>query len=137
MGTSRRFTVTCAFWILALTSTNLLATTSTADRLPPEFSDVPSPQIPVGSQRWRAHDIVEFRDITEVAINEATHEIGFVVRQAFIDSNELRYALYVVDPAGHPAHKLLETAFIADLSWASELDSLDCAGRPRNRGATL
>jgi len=117
MGTSQSFTVTCAVWILALTSTNLLAATSTADRLPPEFSDVPAPQITGGSQRWNARDIVEFRDITEVAINEATHEVGFVVRQAFIDSNEVRYALYVVDPAGHPAHKLLETAFIADLSW--------------------
>jgi dipeptidyl aminopeptidase/acylaminoacyl peptidase len=116
MGRLRFFLVACASWFLALVSTNVLAVGSTVDRLPPDFAVV-APQTSTGSRRWSTRDIVQVRDITEVAINETTHEIGFVVKQAFIDSDEVRYGLYVVDPVGHPARKLLEGAFIADLSW--------------------
>lgn len=66
---------------------------------------------------WTIRDIVEVRQITDVAISDDSRHVAFLVKQSFIDSNRIRYGLYITDirKPGF-ATKLTETAYLADLA---------------------
>jgi dipeptidyl aminopeptidase/acylaminoacyl peptidase len=68
-------------------------------------------------RQWTPAAIVETRRITGIAISESTRQIAFLVKQSFVDSDEIQYALYVVNPGQTVAKKLLQSHFLDELSW--------------------
>ncbi|MEJ1964650.1 MAG: prolyl oligopeptidase family serine peptidase [Gammaproteobacteria bacterium] len=67
---------------------------------------------------WTTRDIIELREITGTALAEGRADAAFIVKQRLIEPNDTRYTLYTTrsDLAG-PARKLLESSYLADLSW--------------------
>lgn len=72
------------------------------------------------SRGWTTKDIIEVRDITEVSVSE-NRQVAFILRQSFVNTNVVRYGLYVLNHggSGSEASKLAESSYIADLSWRS------------------
>jgi Prolyl oligopeptidase family len=93
---------------------------ATADQLPQTLA-ADSPLAASGHGRgraWTTRDIIELRDITETALSERSTSVAFVVKQLLVEPNVTRYALYVAQrEAPGPARKLLESPYLADLSW--------------------
>jgi dipeptidyl aminopeptidase/acylaminoacyl peptidase len=85
------------------------------DRMPAALSQLAD----AGPSRrpWTIKDIVEIRRITGIAISEKTRQAAFVVKQSFIDGDEIRYALYVAEPRARNARKIIECAFMDELAW--------------------
>src|SRR5258708_12556543 len=70
-----------------------------------------------GKHNWGITDIVEVREILEVAVSDETHEVAFIVKQAFVDSAETHFGLYVVEADRLDlARKVVETSYLSDLS---------------------
>src|SRR6267142_652832 len=87
------------------------------DRLPARFDAVTDAAHDEAPRTWTMADIVEVRRITHTAISDRTRQVAFVVKQSFIDSDDIRYGLYLVEPHGRSARKIVEAAFIDQLSW--------------------
>ncbi len=88
-----------------------------ADRLPILFDSTTPPVRAMTQRPWEIADIVEVRRITGTAMSGKTGEAAFVVKQSFIDTDDIRYGLYVSDAHGRTARKIAETDYIDDLSW--------------------
>jgi dipeptidyl aminopeptidase/acylaminoacyl peptidase len=93
------------------------------DRLPARFDAVTDAAHGEAPRPWSTADIVEVRRITHTAISDRTRQVAFVVKQSFVDSDDIRYGLYLVEPQGRSAKKLVEAAYLDQLSWhpASDL----------------
>jgi hypothetical protein len=94
-----------------------------ADRLPSQlgaFDTAPPDKLP---RPWTTADIVEIRRITDIAISDRSHEIAFVVKQPLMDTGQIAYGLYVIQPHGTAARKLKEAHYIDQLSWHPGSDS--------------
>jgi dipeptidyl aminopeptidase/acylaminoacyl peptidase len=85
-----------------------------SDRLPLTISADPIPQSQQATREWAAKDIVEIRRITSLALSSDKRAVAFIVKQLFVDTNDVRYGLYVHDNG--PAHKIAESSYIADLT---------------------
>jgi dipeptidyl aminopeptidase/acylaminoacyl peptidase len=70
-----------------------------------------------GVHEWEVADIIQVRRITAVAVSTSRNAVAFIVKQAFLSNNEVRYGAYSVD-RGNPgiAHKLLESSYIGDIA---------------------
>jgi dipeptidyl aminopeptidase/acylaminoacyl peptidase len=86
-----------------------------ADRMPTELSSLADAG--AGRRPWAIKDIVEVRRITDIAISEKTRQVAFVVKQSFMDGDEIRYALYVAESHARNAKKIIECAFMDELAW--------------------
>jgi dipeptidyl aminopeptidase/acylaminoacyl peptidase len=68
------------------------------------------------SAKWTIRQIVELRELKETAVCE-NRDIAFILKQSFIDQNEVRYAVYVIRHGGDgSARKFAEASFIADIA---------------------
>jgi dipeptidyl aminopeptidase/acylaminoacyl peptidase len=85
------------------------------DRMPTTLSS--SADAGPGRRPWAIKDIVEIRRLTGIAISEKTRQVAFVVKQSFLDGDEIRYALYVAEPHAGNARKIVECAFMDELAW--------------------
>jgi dipeptidyl aminopeptidase/acylaminoacyl peptidase len=85
------------------------------DRMPTTLSSLADSG--PGRHPWAIKDIVEVRRISEIAISEKTRQVAFVVKQSFLDGDEIRYALYVAEPHARNARKMIECAFMDELAW--------------------
>lgn len=86
------------------------------DRLP-AFLAGPVKTIKTEPRPWTIADIVEVRRVTDTAISDLTREVAFIVKQSFVDSDDIRYGLYVLERGGKSARKVMESAFIDQLAW--------------------
>ncbi len=85
------------------------------DRMPTTLSSLADSG--PGRRPWAIKDIVEIRRVTGIAISEKTRQVAFVVKQSFMDGDEIRYALYVAEPHARIAGKIVESAFMDELAW--------------------
>lgn len=114
--------------LLAVSSGSISCGAAAADRLP-AFLDSTARRTGALVQRtWNIADIVEVRRITGTAISEKTRQVAFVVKQSFIDSDDIRYALYVVEPHGRRARKITEGAYLDQLASHPGSDSWTVRG---------
>jgi dipeptidyl aminopeptidase/acylaminoacyl peptidase len=95
----------------------LLAIVGSADaqvnRLPAVFS---SKAAQVGATgKWTLREVLEIRDITETAMC-GNGDAAFIMKQAFLDRNQVRYGLYRIPNGRSVAKKLIESGYIGDLS---------------------
>lgn len=107
-------------WVLPIgfTAAVLMSARSmAADRLPILFDSTTLPAPGMTQRPWEIADIVEVRRITGTAISGKTGKAAFVVKQSFIDADDIRYGLYVADAHSRTARKIAEAAYIDDLSW--------------------
>lgn len=116
MKNDRRGAVIGLICILTLVPTSVAS--AAVNRLPARLDSALPPGQTKGRRGWMLDDIIQVRTITDVAINDSTRQIAFLIRQAFVRGNEVRYGLYAVNPLSPgPARKLLEASYLADLSW--------------------
>lgn len=105
----------CLLFLAA--SVSFAGAPQTMDRLPASLERGPAVIVPNSTRPWNIADIVEVRRITDVAISEESHQVAFIVKQAFLDTDVVRYGLYLLEPDGHVAQKLAEASYIVQLSW--------------------
>lgn len=92
-----------------------------ADRLPLYLDSFAAAKGPT-SRPWSIADIIEVRRITGTAISERTREVAFVIKQSFIDGDDIRYGLYVLERQYGRARKITEAAYIDQLAWHPHSD---------------
>lgn len=107
-------------WFLALTliwaATPVPAAprSAAADRLPEWIRSESAGSQP---RRWTIADIVEVRQITDLAISAEGGRVAFIVRQSFTDDGNVRFGLYLIErTAPGLARKLLEASYLAEVS---------------------
>jgi dipeptidyl aminopeptidase/acylaminoacyl peptidase len=87
------------------------------DRLPDSLDAAGIATAERGTRGWTARDIVEIRWITDIAISSDARAVAFLLKQSFVEPNEIRYGLYLIERSGKRiARKLAESPYIADLS---------------------
>ena len=70
------------------------------------------------SRPWTVDDVVEFREITDLARSGAGGQVAFVVKQPSIEAGGIAFGLYVMDAKpGSVPRKLLEAPYLARLAW--------------------
>ena len=66
-------------------------------------------------------DIVTRRELLEVRLSPHGRNLAFLVRQAFLDSNDYRYAIFIARTDGkHTAQKLVEGTGISQIRWSAD-----------------
>jgi dipeptidyl aminopeptidase/acylaminoacyl peptidase len=91
------------------------------DRLPPYLEPTVTPTQAL--RPWSIADITEVRRVTGTAISNKTRAFAFIVKQGFLDSDEIRYGLYVATPGTSEAKRIKEADYINELSWDQNTDS--------------
>ena len=87
------------------------------DRLPASIQNSGAQSNSTGKRAWTIADLVQIRRITDIEVSHDDRSIAFILKQSFVDSADIRYGLYVVDhDARQPARKLVESAYMSDLS---------------------
>ena len=118
-------------WILGLTALVLAFSASAEDRLPQFFdarAGAGASHEKIALRPWTFTDLVEVRRITGTAISDKTCQVAMVIKQSFVDSDDIRYGLYVTEREGRRATKVLEAAYLDQLSWHPNTESWTVRG---------
>lgn len=70
-----------------------------------------------GVRGWTFKDIVEVTRIDGTAVDDAGDTAAFILKQPSVETNDVRYALYLGSLGETGARRLTEAAFLGDLSW--------------------
>ena len=87
--------------------------------------------------RLTVEGAVSDRNVSELEISPDGTELAFVIDQSFLDSNDIRYALFVADSAyAWRPRKILELPDLSNVSWhGSKLSFLSSSlGAEQNLG---
>ena len=91
-----------------------------ADRLPASLDKTKSAI--AENATWSVRDIVEIRRIKGIAVSDTSRDVAFILEQASVEANDIRYGLYIVDGQRHSSKKVVEASFIDQVSWHPNSD---------------
>ena len=97
-----------------LASAFALTAAAQAEPFPDRLVDGPPPPAIRG---WSFKDIIEVTRIDGTAVDDSGEWAGFILKQPSLETNDVRYALYLAPTEGTGARELADAAFLGDLSW--------------------